>query len=438
MSDEKIGLSRKILNKTRMKFGVGNLLYNGDEAAFSPFHTIIVRMLGGTDAHLGFIGGAMQSMGPLFSWIGAVLLKIFRYNRKAMMFALAVGAIVQAVIVTLLVLASRNSAMATPFLYAYLGLITLMSMLTGMQQTISVSWIGDLVPVHQRGWFVSAMQIISNVGLILLQLIFAKLSTHATGFIACAGLMGLVFLNTVVAFFLFRTVPNCPSYAVNFLSGKKGDRIDYKYTPMWLLVWFQCAWSGGRVSLNAFSVAYMIDYFGFNLKKIILFQMTVNVVNLFMLYFMGRLSDRKGIRRPLMIISAACGMSMLLWVSSAWWGAWPLFLYFVINGAAGSTHWMLVNNLSLEAYPAKGRPNFLSFSRTVCGLFLMMASTAAGFAMGGIRGWSITLWGSEFNHYHIFFLGCTAVTITCLLPIWLLGKVKLPEPDGPGKETVTI
>ena len=66
MRDEKIGLSKKILNKTRLKFGVGNLLYNGDEAAFSPFHTIIVRMLGGTDAHLGFIGGAMQSVGPLF------------------------------------------------------------------------------------------------------------------------------------------------------------------------------------------------------------------------------------------------------------------------------------------------------------------------------------------------------------------------------------
>jgi len=293
---------------------VGNLLYNGDEAAFSPFHTIIVRMLGGTDAHLGFIGGAMQSVGPLFSWIGAVLLKVFRFNRKAMIIALAAGAVVQAVIVGLLVFASRTTEWATPYLYGYIGLITLMSMLTGMQQTISVSWIGDLVPVHQRGWFVSAMQIISNVGLIILQLIFARLSTHATGLIACASLMLLICLNHIVAMFLFKTVPDRLSHAVNFLSNKKGERIDYKYTPMWLLVWFQCAWSGGRVSLNAFATAYMLDYCGFNLKKIILFMMTVNVVNLFMLYFMGRLSDRKGIRRPLMIISAACSMSMLLWV----------------------------------------------------------------------------------------------------------------------------
>ena len=433
MSEKTPELSKNELNKSRFKFGVGNLLYNGDEAAFSPFHTIIIRMLGGTDAHLGFIGGAMQSVGALFAWIGAVLLEKFRYNRKTMRVALACGAIVQAMVVASLVIASRNVAWATPLLYVYIALITLMSMLTGVQSTISVSWIGDLVPVHQRGWFVSAMQIISNVGLIVLQLTFSQLAMHTTGLITCAGLMGLICINHLLAMHLFKTVPDRMSQAVHFLSKKKGDRVDYKYTPLWLLVWFQCAWSGGRVSLNAFSVAYMLDHCGFNLKKIILFQMTVNVVNLFMLYIMGRFSDRKGIRRPLMIISAVCGASMLLWVSSAWLGAWPLFLYFVINGAAGSTHWMLVNNLSLEAYPAKGRPNFLSFSRTVCGLFLMVASTAAGFAMGGIRGWSITLWGSEFNHYHIFFLGCTLVTITCLIPIWLLGKVKLPEPDGLGE-----
>ena len=67
----------------------------------------------------------------------------------------------------------------------------------------------------------------------------------------------------------------------------------------------------------------------------------------------------------------------------------------------------------------------------------MVLSTAAGYAMSGIRGWSIVLWGSEFNHYHIFFLGCTALTLTCLVPLWLLGRMKLPDPDESAQTLVT-
>jgi hypothetical protein len=120
---------------------------------------------------------------------------------------------------------------------------------------------------------------------------------------------------------------------------------------------------------------------------------------------------------------------MLLWVSSAWWGIWPIFAYMIINGIAGSTHWLLLTNLSLQVYPAKGRANFLSFSRTVVGVMLMAGATFAGYLMSLMRGWSITLWGADFNYYHVFFLGCTIFTFGCLIPLWFLGKMTMPTPE---------
>lgn len=421
--------SSKKLSGSRVKLGMIGVLSAGDEAAFAPFHTVIVRALGGGDVALGLIGSVMQSVGQLFSWIGAIILNRLRFNRKGMVLALGLGALSQAAIITLLVTASKSSTHASYWLYGYISLITLMLMLTGAQQTISSSWIGDLVPVHRRGWFVSGMAITSNIGLVLFQLLFARVATYADGLAGYAALMGLICLNTVVAIVLCFGIPDRPSQAVKFVFQKAGEHINYLFGPMWLLIWFECAWRIGRVALSAFSTAYMIDHLGMKMDKIILLGMLINLVNIFMLYVVGRISDKSGNLRPLALISSIAGLSMLLWVASAWWGIWPIFAYMVINGIAGSTHWMLLNNLSLQVYPAKGRPNFLSFSKTVVGLVLLAGGTFAGYLISLMRGWSITLWGAEFNYYHLFFLGCTLFTFGCLIPLWFLAKMKMPDSE---------
>lgn len=424
-------ISTKVLNQSRVKMGLVGLLCAGDESAFSPFHTVIVRALGGGDVHLGFIGAVMQSIAQLFSWIGAIGLRLLKYNRQAMVAALLVSAVVQGLIVVMLVSASANSGLASVFLYGYLAMISAMSIMTGAQQTVIASWIGDMVPANHRGRFVSVMAITSNIGLVFMQMFFAYIATKTSGLAGYSALMGLVCLNTLVAVGLCFTIPNRRSLALKFISKKPEDHVNYRYGPMWLLIWFECAWRVGRVALMAFSTAYLLDYFGMPMSEIILLGMVINVVNIFMLYVVGRISDRTGNRLPLAVVSLIASFSMFLWVSSAWWGIWPIVAYMVINGIAGSTHWMLLTNLSLEVYPARGRPNFLSFSKTLVGVVLMAGGTFAGYLMSLMRGWSITLWGAEFSHYHLFFLGCTLVTLTCLVPLWFLGKMKMPEHDEP-------
>lgn len=409
--------------KDRIKFGVASLLYNGDEQAFSPLHTAVIRALGGSDVHLGFMGAMTQSMGQLFSWIGTLILKATMMHRRALIFALFGASTVQGLIVATLLTAHLQPSMSGLLLIMYIVLVALMGMLTGSQQNIAVSWIGELVPTRQRGWFVSGMAIISNIGLVLLQLLFAFLARDA-GLPDYAVIMGIVLINTLVACVLVGTITDRASKAINFVSKKHGERVNYAFKPLWGLIWFECAWRSGRVALVAFSTAYLLDHFGMGMDRIILIAMITNLVNIVMLFLMGRLSDRIGIFRPLAVITAVCGASMLLWVSSAWWGILPIIAYQVINGAAGSTHWMLLNNLSLELYPAKGRPNYLSFSRIVTGTFIIIVSTGAGWVLGQLRGGEIELWGAAFNHYHIFFSACTLATMTSLIPLFLLRLAK--------------
>jgi hypothetical protein len=107
---------------------------------------------------------------------------------------------------------------------------------------------------------------------------------------------------------------------MKFMSRDPAERVDYWYRPLWLLVWFECAWRIGRISMAAFTTAYLLDYFGLKLDRIILIYMLVNVVNIFMLYVAGNLSDRISKRYPLAIVTCVCAASMLLWVGSAWGG----------------------------------------------------------------------------------------------------------------------
>ena len=123
MSDSaQAAADKKTLNRDRIKFGVAGPLYSGDESAFSPLHTAIIRSLGGSDIHLGIMGAVLQSVAGMFSWIGAVMLRLFKFNRKAMVTALCLGALVQVAIVGTLLVSHWNPAWASVMLICYLFL----------------------------------------------------------------------------------------------------------------------------------------------------------------------------------------------------------------------------------------------------------------------------------------------------------------------------
>lgn len=275
--------------KNRIKFGITSLLFNGDEQAFAPLHTAVIRALGGGDVLLGFMGATIQSIGLLFAWIGALILKATKMHRRALIHALIAGGVSQGLIVGTLLLGHASPALSGVLLFAYIILVTGMSMLSGAQHTILVSWVGELVKPRQRGWFVSGMAIIANVGLVLLQLLFARLARDA-GLPGYAWLMGIVMIDTVAACFLVATTTDRAAKPLNFISRRNMERVNHAFKPLWGLICFQCAWSGGRVALVAFSTAYLIDHFGMRMDRIILIFMITDLVNIVMLFLMGRLS----------------------------------------------------------------------------------------------------------------------------------------------------
>ncbi len=412
-----------VARKDRIKFGAATILYSKGAMAFSPLHTVIIRALGGNDVHLGIMGGMLLSLGNVLSWVGTLILKKSKTHRKGMVVALILSTIIQALVVATLLYGAQDTYYSGIVLIVYLVLVGLMAVSLGAEENIQTSWIGDLVAHPRRGWFVSGVAILSNIGLVILQLVFAQL-TSGPGLFGFALSAVFLVVNTLLAILVVWTITDRPSQAINFIVEDESKPMNYHYRPMWGLIGFETLWRGGRISLMTFSTAYLIDQMGYHMGKIILIHMIVNVINIMTLFFVGPLSDRIGIIKPLAVISSACGLSMFLWITSAWWGIIPIIVYQLINGAAGTTHFMLLNNLSLQLYPSVGRPNYLSFARTVVGIITIVASVGAGYLLSLLRGWEFPLWGAAVNHYHVFFLGCTLFTLCSLVPLYYLYRAE--------------
>lgn len=432
LNDQGQVTDKKVLNPSRFKFGVGSVMYQSEETAFGPIHTAVVRALGGTDVHLGLITAVTGSAGALVHWVGALLLRRFGSNKVAMNAALSLG-LLFGLLLSLLLFAAMAFPAARPVcLIAYFFVLFGLSGASGVQNNVETSWIGSLVPEHFRGWFTSVKWVISALGTLTLVLLFGQVATRARAaspefeLLSYAGLFLLIALSHGVAIVLMSSVTDRKPVSARFF-GKKDDpdRLNYRSFPLWGYILFFVFWAGGRIGLITFATAYMLDHLQYTMDKIVLVFGITNLINIVMLLLMGKVSDRIGTRKPLMIVSAGVGLFMMLWVFSAWWGIWPIIAYQFINGCAGTTHSMLSTNYGLEIFPEKGRAGYFAFTRLFIGISVMFSATFAGFIMNAIRGWNVVLWGHEVNHYHIFFAGCSLVTAGCIIPLLIAGNKKV-------------
>ena len=405
-----------VLKRDRIKFGVAGIMYQSEEVGLGPIHTLVVRLLGGGDIALGLIAGA-GAAGSFVQWIGAVLLRRTGSNKRAMCWALAGGVFFGLVLFLSLMMKALKPEWALVALSIYIIAAYGLASASGVQNNVESSWIGDLVPPNWLGSFGGVKWIIGSLGMLLFTLLFGQVAELWPTAGAMAWMFLFVALSHVVAIFLINTITDRVPQTAKFVASDAGERINYRNMPLWCYIWFYVAWAGGRTALLAFSTAYMIDYFGFGMGKIALLFSLQSVVNLVMLFVVGKVSDKIGSRKPLMAISGFIAIAMLLWPASAWFGIGALIVYQVLNGAAGSTHNMLAINYSLEIFPAKGRAAYIAFSRAFIGATALAASVAAGVIMKFIGDWQMDLCGVTLNRYHLFFFGCTVFTASCILPL---------------------
>jgi len=418
---------RKILQGARYKFGFANILYQGEEIGLGPIHTVIIRALGGGALHIG-ICGSIGGIGSLVQWVGSLVLRKYDSNRKAMNAVLVCGALVAGLIGVFILLA-LNPAFKMYSLWGYLILGFFLAAISGVLWNIETNWIGDLVPREILGWFTSPKWIVAVLGIFCFMLFFGKAADLSPTMLTYAGMFFIVAASHVLAIFLMLTITDRVPRNANFISAGAShhERLNYKSLPLWCYIVFYLLWSSGRGAMGAFTTAYLIDQYQYSMTKIVFITGIQSVMSIIILRFLGNITDKYGNRIPLLVVSGVVAGSMFLWVASAWWGIVPVIIYQFLNGMAGHTHSMLGINFGLEIFPDKGRAGYFGFSRVIIGGIIMAVSIGSGFFLRGMDHWHYRLWGAELNHYHLFFILCSLISLSCIAPLLVVGKRTVHE-----------
>ena len=412
---------QRILNRDRIKFGASGVL---QLFGLTALNTVIIRALGGGQLHLGIIG-SLGGFGIMFEWLGAVLLRKTGSCRKAetivILFRLAMM-----LLLALVLLAAMRPEWRMYCLWGFLAVSFCLLAGAGLRSNVETTWIGDLVPKQILGWFTGIKFFMTVLGALVSSLLVGYVADIALRnrdyeLRTYAAMAGAVALLYAVALVVVNTITDRKPKSIKFFgNGKNGPSLNYASPALWAYIAFFFMWTSGRGALACFTTAYLLDLH-YSMTKIMMILVIQNVVAAVMVLVMGKVTDRFGTRLPLIIVSFVIASSMMLWVSSAWFGIYPILIYQVLGGVAGNTHSMLAVNYGQEIFPTEGRAGYFGFSRIFVGIAMFVGTLSAGVFMHHVH-WSAQLWGATLNSYHLLFFLCSLVPMCCVIPLILIGK----------------
>jgi len=409
----------------RIWMGLGTILYQSEEVGFQagPVPTSLVRWLGGDDRHLGILG-SFATLGNLGQLLGSPLLHRTGSYRRAMILTLLLGAAFSVALAALVCL-GQVAALRALILPLFLVLYLMFAPVTGLQNNIEHSWIGDLVPSGLLGWFTKIKWMLGVLGFLIFSLGIARFSEACPGFVGFA----VIFITFAVSFALaavsvYSRVTDARPHLVRYL-GRGAERPNYRSPVFWWLVVQGLLWSVGRNIGFAFMSAYLMERFHYSLTRIALLVSLQQASSMVVIMFIGNHTDRWGARRPLMCIMSAVALSMALWIFSAYWGIGCIIAYYVLNGAAGQTLTMLGNNYSLEIFPAKGRAAYIALSRMIGGVAGFGLVLGSGWLVHSLRDFQICVAGQILGRYHAAFAVGMVIALLSQIPFLIIGDRKV-------------
>ncbi|MBL8028620.1 MAG: MFS transporter [Fibrobacteres bacterium] len=425
---------KKQLNGDRIRMGLGTILHQSEESGIGPIPTVIVKTLGGDDRHLGFMGalGGLTGIGAVFA---NVFLKWKKSNRNAMSISMLIGAIIAASIGVIL-LQGYHPERFPIILKLYLPLLLIFSLVCGMQNGIEANWVGDLVPEKMRGWFMKIKWVLSIIGTLVFSIVFARFSDAFPTFGGYATIYFVFSISFLVAsFIVYSKVTDRVPATLNYVSAGAShkDRVNYKEKILWYMIGWSITFSGGRGILGAFTAVYLLDYFHYSLTKIAMLTSIQTIMSMLVVYIIGDHTDRWGPRRPLIIAQFIVGLSMFLWVGSAFWGVKCIIIYMVLNGVAGHTLSFLGGNFILEVYPKKGRAAYMGAMRMIANPTIFILVAISGWLAHAFNGFEVTIFGTLLNRYHLIFTFATLFTLSCQIFLFLIGSKRIQSIEEKGE-----
>jgi MFS family permease len=144
------------------------------------------------------------------------------------------------------------------------------------------------------------------------------------------------------------------------------------------LLVYQAVWNLAVGVAGSFFGLFMLRQLGIGFALLALHGTVTNLSRMLVAPLWGRLIDRAGVRRVLVLCSFGIAAVPLLWLFPTPSRLWPLAVDALVAGALWSGHGIASFTLPFELTPREGRPAYLAVLATVGGL-----TFSAGTLLGG-------------------------------------------------------
>ncbi|MEM4271842.1 MAG: MFS transporter, partial [Candidatus Pacearchaeota archaeon] len=302
-------------------------------------------------------------------------------------------------------------------IYILIVSYSLLMLLSGIAYPAWFSWMGDLVPEHERGrYFSKRGRVVNITGLVIVFI--------ASFFLDLFKTKGYVLLGFSILFvfaFLFRTTSYLllkKQYSPKFRQ-KKSDYFSIfaflrRFDNFGKFAVYQALFNFAIMVASPFFAVYMLKELGYSYSTYIIVNISLTIFLILFLPLMGKISDKSGNKILLVIANILFICTPLLWIVSKN----PLWIIFVPQLSAGIANAALsisFTNFTYDAVSPKHRAICITYTDILIGIGIFLGSLAGGVIVNYLH-------PSNINPYIFVFL--VAASLRFLVAAIFLPQIK--------------
>ncbi len=365
--------------------------------------TGLALLLGAGSFELGILA-IMPVIGALMQFPAAWWVEWHGERRRASVVG-SLGRLFSLVPVVLLFVPLPISLKLALFLLA----TALGNMLLAVATNAWTGWMTDLIPAHVRGQYFGVRgAVMSGVAMVVgYGGAWLVDRSQPTGLetLAYAGVMVFAVVCGAASSLLLARQPEPPMVGVTRHSLRQLIALPVHNQQFRAFASTFLLWQIGMGIASPFFIAYGLTSLRLPLQTLALLDAITALTGLLSQPRWGKLSDRIGARRTLLISMALIVPLPWAWLLATPERIWPLFISAALSGVMWAGFLLAQTNRMMEQAPADGRGAYFAAFSVATGVPFMLASLGAGALMSARGVAPITLAGLTFHPYlALFFL----------------------------------
>ncbi len=397
----RLGVAEGAFNQMHLSLTVGTLA------------TGLALLLGATSFELGILG-AMPVIGALMQFPAAWWIERFG-DRRGVAVVGSLGRQMWLIPALLLLVPFSTSTRLTIFLLVTaIGQVLIATSINAWSH-----WMTDLIPPSVRGRYFGARGSLMGFAAMVTGYSGATLIDRgeAGGWQDYAYIILLVVaaICGAVGSFLLTKQPEPPMTQNQRRSMRELLMMPLQHRTFRAFAGTFIIWQVGLGSAAPFFTAYGLTVLGLPLRTLALMDMLTALTTLVAQPQWGKLADRIGQRRVLLMCMFGVVPLPWFWVISTPDRIWPLYVNAAMAGVMWAGLLMSQTNRLMEQAPADGRSAYFAAFSVATGVPYMLASLAAGAIVSFIGVQPIVLAGMPFHPYLFFFMASSILRLIATL-----------------------